>query len=97
MIQGRVPSNNKQSKFLFGPLGLNAVFNSGLITTTTKTVLATTILTTTVASVQSCIGSGQFIAGSSTLGCSRRRRWALADEPELKLQEELVQPSQVQL
>ena len=99
LVQGRVPSNslNKQSKFLFGHLGLNAILNSGLVATTTKTVLATTTLTTTVASVQSCIAAAQFVA-ASTLQCSRRRRrWALADEPEFKLQEESVQPSQVQL
>lgn len=106
MIESRIPVGSglkKQNKFLLSPFAALNLLNSGLIATTTKTNLVTITSTTSVASIQSCIGSAQFTtiaaagqvpAVTFTQGCSRRRRWALADD-ELNLQE-VVQPSPVQ-
>ena len=109
--EGRVRGSKPENR-LFGTVNLLAALINRLnnntntlinlpnpfSTTFTSTILKTTILSKTVASIQSCIGVAQFVvngAVTSTAVCSRKRRGINVDEETEDLIE-VIAPSQVE-
>lgn len=92
-----------ESKFLW-PWRYNNLFSLASavdpddfqVTTTTRTVYSTTTVSTaTVASIQKCLASGQFKAGSAAISCRRRRRAVDVEEQQQAASEDAIDPKEV--
>jgi len=100
-IEGRNKLNQAYSRRFILPSFLSNLLLP-YYTTSTKTVYKAVTSTTTVASIQSCISSAQFMMGftpvngsaGSITRCARRRRDLLEDLIEKK---DDITPSQVEL
>lgn len=95
--RARLQPIRQQGKFgFYGASLFNAnllsAFSSLNLVTMTSTVLSTTTSTVTIASIKSCIGTSQFIAGSTNT-CSRKRRGFNVDEIEAI---EAIEPTRVE-
>ena len=101
-IQGRAPfrdltaANGGEGRFFFSALNYASLVSALLTSVSTTTVTSTISSTLTIASVRSCIGAGQFVAGSSSVTCARRRRNAEAIDALELASESIIEPSSVQ-
>jgi len=101
-IQGRAPfrdltaANGGEGRFFFSAINYASLVSALLTSISTTTVTSTISSTLTIASVRSCIGAGQFVVGSSSVTCARRRRNAEAIDALEFASESIIEPSSVQ-
>jgi hypothetical protein len=96
IVEARTPAkyDNAQQRSFFG---LFTNITTNFLTTVTSTIYSTTSSTATIGVVSTCIPSTQFVSGSSTVACRRKKR--TVDNPMFfdKEEEEAINPDEMSL